>query len=135
MTVKLPVPFVLHPTDFSIIIAELTNGQIDIPVTIQIAGFHVGDTGDPVNQDPIDKLTVAFVFEDDNGSNLVVIGKYHPHFRHQEVQVSVFIQVAGGDMCRPAYLGPDIPFLIGSYRALSNPGDLVAFGIAHHNIF
>jgi hypothetical protein len=131
---ELPVTLVLHPTDLTLIVAELTHHEIDVSVAIEVRGLHIADPSDVLQEDTVAESLIAVVLEDEDCTHFVVVGEDGPHRGYEEIDVSVQVDVAGSDMRGRQNGGADRRFSINPRRVLTDPTDLVSLGIAKNDV-
>ena len=131
---KDPVSQILHPADLAVVIAELSNREVDVPIPIEVPRLDVGDAGDAVKQDAGGELLLAVILQDNDATDFVVIRQNGAHLRDEQVNVAIEIDVAGSHVGRRENRPAHGRFGERAVSVLADPCYLVRRRIAQDNI-
>ena len=67
MALEAKSALILHPPDLSLVVAELSDGEVDIAVVIEITRLDIGDTGYAVEERVVLESLIPAIFEQSDG--------------------------------------------------------------------
>ena len=100
MAFEFPVTQVFNPACFAIVITKLGNGQIHVTIAVQIARPDIRNPRDLVNHHVFGEMAMSVVFKNNDRTDFVVVGKQHSQNGNYKVQIAIFIEIDGLNMCR-----------------------------------
>ena len=125
MGLELPSAPVLEPQRLAVVVAEGGDRDVEVAVTVEIAGPRVGGPGDSLRHDVAREALVPVVLDDHDRADAQVAGEELSQARDQQVEVAVAVEIRRLHVGRrPDVLG-DGMFDVGPRRELADPGDPV----------
>ena len=96
--------FSIHSVSPSVV-AELRHRQIEIAVAVEVAGAHVGDARDPIDDDPPGKGLPPVVLEHHHRADPRVARKQDTETGYHDVEIAVTVEIDRIETCAGADLG------------------------------
>ena len=100
---------VFEPEDAASGVAEFSYGEVDVSVAVEVTGLDVCDAACGFEQD-VSVVAVAVSFEQEDSSDVAVVGKGVAEDGDEDVEVTVCVDIDDGGVGRCGHVRADCVF-------------------------